>query len=180
MSFFLPIAMAHLGYAYTLSGRVTEGLPLLEQAAAEATTSRKASRHTLWVVWLAEGYLRTDRVPEASDRAEQVLELARGRQERGTETYTLWLPGQIAARRHPLEVDQAHTHYRHALTLANELGMRPLQAHCHRGLGMLYRQTGQVEHARIELSTAIEIYRDMAMTFWLPETESALADVEGR
>ena len=58
--------------------------------------------------------------------------------------------------------------------------MRPLQAHCHRGLGTLYSQTGQSEQARAELSTAIDMYRDMEMTFWLPETEEALAVVEGR
>ena len=63
--------------------------------------------------------------------------------------------------------------------LADELGMRPLQAHCHRGLGTLYSQTGQVEYARAALSTAIAMYRDMKMTFWLPETEAALAEVEG-
>ena len=39
---------------------------------------------------------------------------------------------------------------------------------------------GQPEQARAELSTAIEMYRDMEMTFWLPETEAALADVEQR
>ena len=58
--------------------------------------------------------------------------------------------------------------------------MRPLQAHCHRGLGAMYRQIGQPEQARAELSTAIEMYRDMEMTFWLPETEAALAEVEGK
>ena len=58
--------------------------------------------------------------------------------------------------------------------------MRPLQAHCHRGLGTLYVTTGQVEQARIELSTAIEMYRAMAMTFWLPQAEAALVQVEGR
>ena len=58
--------------------------------------------------------------------------------------------------------------------------MRPLQAHCHRGLGTLYSQTGQSEQAHAELSTAIDMYRDMEMTFWLPETEVALAEVEGR
>ena len=58
--------------------------------------------------------------------------------------------------------------------------MRPLQAHCHRGLGTLYATTGQREQARAELSTAIEMYREMEMTFWLPETEAALAQVEGR
>ena len=56
--------------------------------------------------------------------------------------------------------------------------MRPLQAHCHRGLGTLYVKTGQREQARTELSTAIEMYQAMAMTFWLPQAEAALAQVE--
>jgi len=60
------------------------------------------------------------------------------------------------------------------------LGMRPLQAHCHRSLGTLYAATGQREQASTALSTAIEMYRAMDMTFWLPETEAALAQVEGR
>jgi Tfp pilus assembly protein PilF len=58
--------------------------------------------------------------------------------------------------------------------------MRPLLAHCHRGLGTLYLQAGQSEQARAALSTAIKMYRDMAMTFWLPETEAALAQMAGR
>jgi hypothetical protein len=58
--------------------------------------------------------------------------------------------------------------------------MRPLQAHAHRGLGKLYAKIGQREQARTALSTAIEMYRGMEMTFWLPQTEAALAQVEGR
>jgi Flp pilus assembly protein TadD len=58
--------------------------------------------------------------------------------------------------------------------------MRPLQAHCHRGLGTLYAKIGRLEQARAELSTAIELYRAMEMTFWLPQTEAALAQVEGQ
>ncbi len=81
--------------------------------------------------------------------------------------------------RRPPEVEPAAGHYRQALALAEELGMRPLQAHCHRGLGTLYATTGQREQARAALSTAIEMYRAMEMTFWLPETEAALAQVEG-
>ena len=75
----------------------------------------------------------------------------------------------------PRRVEQAEAHYRQALALAEELGMRPLQAHCHRGLGTLYATTGQREQARAELSTAIELYRAMDMTFWLPQAEAALA-----
>ena len=63
---------------------------------------------------------------------------------------------------------------------ADALGMRPLQAHCHRGLGMLYAEAGQPEQARTELSTAITMYQSMDMTFWLPQMEAALAQMEGR
>ena len=58
--------------------------------------------------------------------------------------------------------------------------MRPLLARCHRVLGTLYATTGQQEQARAALATAIALYRDMDMTFWLPQTEAALAQVEGR
>ena len=78
----------------------------------------------------------------------------------------------------PRRVSQAEAHYRQALTLADELGMRPLQAHCHRGLGTLYAATGQREQAHAALVTAVTLYRTMEMTFWLPETEAALAQVE--
>ena len=58
-----------------------------------------------------------------------------------------------------------------------ELGMHPLQAHCHRGLGTLHLQRGQREQARIALTTALEMYRAMEMTFWLPQAEAELARV---
>jgi Flp pilus assembly protein TadD len=58
--------------------------------------------------------------------------------------------------------------------------MRPLQAHCHLGLGTLYTQTGQQEQARAALTAAIDLYRAMDMTFWLPQAEAALAQVEGQ
>ena len=55
--------------------------------------------------------------------------------------------------------------------------MRPLQAHCHRGLGTLYARTSQRQQARTALATAIALYHDMAMTFWLPQAQEALAQV---
>ncbi len=82
--------------------------------------------------------------------------------------------------RDPPESELATAHYQQALALAEEPGMRPLQAHCHRGLGTLYLKTGQQEQAHTELSTAIALYRTMDMTFWLPETEAALAQVESQ
>lgn len=62
-----------------------------------------------------------------------------------------------------------------ALALAEELGMRPLQAHCHLSLGRLYRQTGRLDEARDELSIAVEMLSSMEMSFWLPEARAELA-----
>ena len=75
-------------------------------------------------------------------------------------------------------VVQATLSYQPARGLAEALGMRPLQAHCHRGLGMLYATVDQREQARTALTMAIEMYRGIEMTFWLPQTEVALAQVE--
>jgi hypothetical protein len=79
----------------------------------------------------------------------------------------------------PPDVAQAEAHYRQALTLAEELSMRPLQAHCHLSLGTLYTKVDRREQTRIELSAAIALYRAMDMTFWLPQAEVALAQVRG-
>jgi hypothetical protein len=88
--------------------------------------------------------------------------------------------GEIHAHRQPPEAEPAEAAYREALALAEALGMRPLQAHCHCGLGTLYVKIGRVEQARVELSTAIDLYQAMEMTFWLPQAEAALAHVERR
>jgi tetratricopeptide (TPR) repeat protein len=122
----------------------------------------------------------TGLVDDAMRLAQHALELCRAQRLRGSEAEALHMCGEIAARREPPEHGQAAAHYRQALALADDLGMRPLQAHCHRGLGTLYAATGQQEQARTALSTAIALYRDMEMTFWLPQTEAALAQVEGR
>jgi tetratricopeptide (TPR) repeat protein len=80
----------------------------------------------------------------------------------------------------PPDVAPAEAHYQQALALAEALGMRPLQAHCHFGLGTLYAKNGRPEQARAELSTAIALYRSMDMVFWLPQAEVMLAQVEGQ
>ena len=131
-----------------------------------------------WVALLGEVYLLTGRLEDANQRAVQALELSRAYKERGHEAWALRLLGEIAMHREPLEAEPAEDYYRQALTLAEELGMRPLVAHCHLGLGTLYAKIGRMEQARTELSTAIALYRAMEMTFWLPQAEAALAQVE--
>ena len=95
----------------------------------------------------------------------------------GDEARALHQLGVVQAHADPPDVAQAEAHYQQALALAEELGMRPLQAHCHHGLGTLYAKEGQRDQARVELSTAIDMYRTMEMTFWLPQAEATLPQV---
>jgi tetratricopeptide (TPR) repeat protein len=127
---------------------------------------------------LSEALLLVGREDEASALVARLLDLSRTHTGRGYQAHAYRLLGDIAMHHEPPDVDQAAAHYRQALAFAEALGMHPLQAHCHRGLGTLYAQLGQQEQARTALSTAIEMYRGMEMIFWLPETEAALAQVE--
>src|SRR5215475_7153928 len=173
-----PWIAAPLGAAYTLARRVADAVPLGTRALEQTMATETAGLQAPCSLPLGEAQLLAGRLEEAHALTERALALTREHQERGNEAYALRLLGDIAARREPLESDQAGEYYRQALALAEELGMRPLQAHCHRGLGTLYAATGQQEQARAEFSTAIEMYRAMEMTFWLPETEAALAQVK--
>src|SRR6185295_14506935 len=120
---------------------------------------------------LGEAQLLAGHREEAQALAEQAQALAQARQERGHQAYALRLLGDRTARHEPPENAQTEAYYRQALALAEELGMRPLQAHCHLSLGTLYVATGQRGQARTALSRAIELYQAMDMTFWLPQTE---------
>ena len=55
--------------------------------------------------------------------------------------------------------------------------MRPLVAHCHLGLGKLYRRTGKRQEAQEHLTTATTMYREMGMTYWLEKAKAAAEDV---
>ena len=174
---FFPWVAAALGAAYALSGH-SAAVPLLTQAVEQSAATGQAYDETFCRLSLGEAQALAGCLEEAHAFAEQTLALARAHQERGHQAYTLRLLGDIAARREPPKVEQAESHYRQALALADELGMRPLVAHCHLGLGTLYVKTSQREQARTELSAAIALYRAMEMTFWLPQAEAMLAQAE--
>ena len=180
LSIFFPRMAAALGAAYTLSGHVTDAVELLTQAMEQTMAMDMAGFQTLCSLPLGEVHLLTGCLEAAYDHAERTLALARMHQERGNEAYALRLLGEIAAHRALPDATLAAALYHQALALAQALGMRPLAAHCHRGLGTLYANTVQQEQARTELSMALELYRAMEMTFWLPQTEAALAQVHGR
>jgi class 3 adenylate cyclase/tetratricopeptide (TPR) repeat protein len=180
----VPLIASTLGVAYALSGHTTEALSLLTQAPEHVAAVHHGSEHgglrSRTLAELSEALLLVGRVEEASILAEQLLELSCTHPGRGYQAQAYRLLGDIAMHRDPPDIDQAEAYYQQAITLAEEPGMRPLQAHCHRGLGTLYAQRGRREQAHTELSTAMTMYQAMDMTFWLPQTQAALAQVARR
>jgi len=175
---YFPRIAASLGVAYTLVGRVADAVPLLTQVGEQLRSIERVDFQARCRFSLGEAQMLAGRLEEAHTLAERALAHAHTHQERGHEAYALHLLGEIAARREPPENALAEAHYRQALALADELGMRPLAAHCHRSLGTLYAANGQREQARTELVAAIDLYRAMDMTFWLPQAEAAMVQVE--
>jgi tetratricopeptide (TPR) repeat protein len=173
-AFFAQTAAA-LGAVYTLAGRIAEAMPWLTRALEQATTTYRVEAQVLCRLSLGEAQVLAGHLEEAQALAEQALVLAREHQERGHEAYALHLLGDLAAQRDSPACEPAVAYYQQALTLADALGMRPLMAHCHHGLGRLYCRTGRSEQARTALSASVDLYRAMDMTFWLPRAEAALA-----
>jgi class 3 adenylate cyclase/tetratricopeptide (TPR) repeat protein len=172
-----PAVLAQLGYAYVLDGRVGDGLALLERVWTQVNFPGSQAEEPLPLAELGEAYLLADQPAEAARVVERALVLAQERHERGYEAWLRRLQGEIAALPDPPDIEHAETHYHQALALAEELGMRPLVAHCHLGLGTLYRRVGRDEQAQAELTTAAEMYRAMEMPFWLERAEAELGKI---
>jgi tetratricopeptide (TPR) repeat protein len=177
----LPFVAATMGSAHLWSGRTTEAVPLLEEAVEAITAMRSSGYRSFTIFFLSEAHLMVGRVAEAREQAEQAMALTRTHPHRGWEAWALKLLGDIHAHV-PVEIDQsgakqAGDAYRRALTLATELGMRPLVAQCHFGLAKLYRRTNKREQAQEHFTTATTMYREMGMQYWLEQAQDKMKEL---
>jgi tetratricopeptide (TPR) repeat protein len=140
---------------------------LLERALSAVEARGHGNLQPLFLVYLGEVRLLAGRLEDARAFAARALTFARERGQRGYEAWALRLLGEVTARRESR--GQADGHYHDALALAEELGMRPLIAHCYLGLAKLYRRTGKRHDAQECLTTATMMYREMDMRFWLDQ-----------
>jgi tetratricopeptide (TPR) repeat protein len=158
-------------------GRHAEALTLIAEGIVQwGTTGRVAnSSRPRWL--LAAAHLLGRRPDDARRAVEEALELAQRHGERGNEAEALRILGECALADARPDLTTARRPFEQALALAEELGMRPLIAHCHLGLGKLYRLTGKREQAQEHLSTAMTMYREMDMRFWLEKAEAEMGEL---
>ncbi len=156
-------AAAMLGYADVMTGRLGEGILLLREAVEEVARGRR-TREAVFTSYLCEAQLLAGQPDEAFELAERALTLSRERHERATEARILFLLGKISAQGVDRDEPEGERHYHAALALAGELGLRPLVAECHLGLGKLWR-TSNPRVAREHLTTATTMFHQMGMRF---------------
>jgi tetratricopeptide (TPR) repeat protein len=167
----------NVGHALALSGQVSASLALLEQSVEGAELTRAIGRSSMNASKLSEVYWRAGRYEDARALAVKAYAHAHETKEHGSQAWTAQLLGEMHAQGDAPDVEQAENYYRQALALADELGMRPLIAHCHLGLGKLYRRTRKREQARDHLTTATAMYREMGMTYWLEKAGGEMREL---
>jgi transcriptional regulator with AAA-type ATPase domain/tetratricopeptide (TPR) repeat protein len=158
--------LAQLGEAREALTRLREGEQLLERQAARGIGA------LVFYHLLGRAALLLDRLDEAQSLGERAVTYSPSRH--GVRAYALHLLGDIASHPDRFDAESAEAHYCKALALAEPRGMRPLVAHCHLGLGKLYRRTGQREQAHERLTIATTLYREMDMQFWLEQAETEM------
>jgi tetratricopeptide (TPR) repeat protein len=161
--------LAQLGEAGEALSRLREGEELLESLAVRGIfLHRGRAYHSLGRAGLLLG-----RLDEAQRLGEHAVESSPGHH--GYVAHALHLLGDIATHPDQFDAESGKAHYLKALTLAEPRGMRPLIAHCHLGLGKLYRRMGKRDQAQEHLTTATATYREMDMRYWLEQAEAETA-----
>jgi predicted ATPase/class 3 adenylate cyclase len=168
------IPAALLGQCMVTLDRKEDGLSLLEEGVRLSDEVGIKAYLSRWATLLGEGFLTTGDALRAAEIGERALELARAHGERGHEAAALRLLGDVAAVQEPPLLTTATERYATAISIADELGLRPLLARAHLGLGQLHRRGGQVLEAEAHLATAVVLFSDLGMRTWLDRTEPEL------
>jgi tetratricopeptide (TPR) repeat protein len=162
---------SNLGYGYVLSGRLADGLPLLEQGLEQAFSMGDRTGYVRRATYLSEAYHLANRTEDAVRLGGQALAFARDHKRRAQQPLPLLILGEIASHRDPPAAEEAGASFGEAMALADELGMRPIVAHCHFGFGKLYGRVGKREEAQEHFTISAEMYRAMDMRSWLEKAE---------
>ncbi len=168
--FLVPFLQGRLAGSIALSGDIAEGQRLLHEAQEAAQSIHSGAVLRSLFLTAVQMALLAGEVDRAIPMAAAALNHSRESGLRDVEAVTLQLLAEITAA--GPDATSAEGYYDAAIALAGELGLRPLVAHCHLGLGKLYRRTGKREQAQEHLTTATTMYREMDMRFWLEQAEA--------
>jgi class 3 adenylate cyclase/tetratricopeptide (TPR) repeat protein len=176
----LPWAVAASAWALAQLGNLKEAQDAIREA-EELLVREAASGIFAYSGWAFCAVGRACLLLGLPDEAHRLADLAleSSRQQPGFTAHALHLLGDTAIHPHRFDAEKGAAHYQNALILAQLHCMRPLVAHCHFGLGKLYRHIGETEHAGDNFAAASRMYREMEMDFWLHQTKAEMRDSKG-
>jgi tetratricopeptide (TPR) repeat protein len=166
-----------VGEVFNASGRIDEAISLFEATWRFAEAKGMFAHGMQVLALLGDAYGLAGRIDEAISTGQQALDLAHRLGHRGNEARTLYLLGNIYSYGASANGRLAKDSYQQALTLAQELGMRPLLAQCHLALGERAGKAGNGREAKGHLTVATDIFRTIGMQFWLKKAEAAQANL---
>ncbi len=165
-----------LGAGLIVADRKDDGLELLEEGVRLSDELGVRAYLARWTALLAEGLLAVGAHRRALEVATRALGAARAYGERAHEAEALRVLAAIAAAQEGADVRVVIEQYREAAALAEELGLRPLLARVHLGIGQAYRQAGRLAEAEAHVATAVVVFSDLGMRVWL---ERAYPELRG-
>lgn len=160
--------LAQVGEAEEALSRLREGDELLERRTASGIIEQVGLDYS----WLGHAALLLGRLDDARRMADRALQHSSSQP--GYAAHALHMRGDLATHPDQFDAESGETHYRKALALAERLGMRPLLAHCHLGLGKLHQRIGKRSEAREHANIASKMYHEMDMHFWLQQAEAGM------
>jgi tetratricopeptide (TPR) repeat protein len=164
----LAWTLAELGETGEAQRRAQEAKGLLDMNIARGSMMQRPVVYR----FLGRVNLLVGRLVEAQRLAEWAIECSP--HQLGWAAIAWHLLADVVSHPDRFDAERSETYYRQALGLAQPRSMRPLVAHCHLGLGKLYRRTDKREQADEHLATATTMYREMGMTYWLEKAEAEM------
>jgi DNA-binding SARP family transcriptional activator len=169
---------AFLAEAYALAGRQPEALAVLAETADWEMSMPTPAQRGIVLARLGHALLLVGRTEDAQRLGTSAREFAVACGAPGTEAMARRLLGEVALHGAASSLDAAEGELQQALAVATDLGLRPLAAHCRVGLARVCERRGKPHDAREHLLSAIAMYREMDMTFWLDRANRLLAALE--
>jgi tetratricopeptide (TPR) repeat protein len=159
-------------------GRSAQAVQILEEAVKPQNLDVSAIPSIYPRTLLAEAYNLEGQIERAIKTAEEALSNSRRTGLQGFGAWAFFVMAKIQSNCGTELMERAVESYHQAMDQAKELSMRPLLAHCHLGLGQLFRATGRIKEAQTPIQAAVDLYRSMGMNFWLPQAEAALGQIK--
>ena len=178
--YFRAQADAALGLVHQNRGEIDAAISVLERACGLADAGGFLHYGTICLMHLADAYSLTGLPARARESVDRALKLVVDAGFRAREAWALYVRAGILARGSDADPVPVLENYAAALARADELAMRPLVAHCHLGLGSTYTGANDRKKAREHRTTALSMYREMGMQFWMEKAESALKELSAQ